>query len=70
MNVEYDRDTDVLYIRIRDGSYSYSEAINENVIIDIDVEGKILAIEILDASLTLGKETLEKTLKAEGALIT
>ena len=70
MNVEYDRETDALYIRIREGSYAYSEEVSENVIIDLDNEGKILAIEILDASSTLGKETLEKTLKAEGAIIT
>ncbi|MDJ0269543.1 MAG: DUF2283 domain-containing protein [Aigarchaeota archaeon] len=56
-------------MRVREGNYAYSEEVNENVVIDLDNEGKILAIEILDASSTLGKESLEKTLKAEGAVI-
>jgi len=60
MNVEYGRGTDVLYIRIKGGRYASSEEINENVVIDLDKEGRILAIEIPDASSTLGKEILEK----------
>jgi uncharacterized protein YuzE len=35
MNVEYDNETDVLYIRTREGMYAYSEEVNENVVIDL-----------------------------------
>ena len=67
MRVEYDKDLDITYIRLK---YAFSEEINENTIIDLDSEGRILAIEILDVSGFLGKELLRKTLKAEAAILT
>lgn len=70
MKIEYDRDLDIIYIRLKDGKYAFSEEVNENTIIDLDPEGRILAIEILDVSEVFGKELLEKTLKAEAAVIT
>lgn len=70
MKVEYDKDLDIMYIRLKEGKYAFSEEINENTVIDLDPEGKILAIEILDVSGFLGKELLQKTLKAEAAILT
>ncbi len=59
-----------MYIRLKEGQYAFSEEINGNALLDLDAEGKILAIEILDVSGFLGKELLEKTLKAEEAVLT
>ncbi len=70
MTVEYDKDLDILYIRLKDGKYAFSEDVNKNTIIDLDVDGRILAIEILDVSDFLGKELIKKTLKAEAAVLT
>ena len=73
MTVEYDKDLDILYIRLKEGKYALSEAseaINKNTIIDLDPDGRILAIEILDASDFLGKDQIKKTLKAEAAVLT
>jgi len=70
VRVEYDRDLDILYMRLRKGRYAFSEEINENTIIDLDPEGRILAVEILDVSGYLGEELLQKTLKAEMAVLT
>ncbi len=70
MTVECDKDLDILYIRLKDGKYAFSEDVNKNTIIDLDVDGRILAIEILDVSDFLGKELIKKTLKAEAAVLT
>jgi len=49
MKVRYDAETDVVYIRFREGEIAESDEIKEGVIIDYDSEGKPLAIELLDA---------------------
>lgn len=59
-----------MQIKLKDGEYAFSEEINKNTIIDLDSEGRILAIEILDVSDFLGKEQIEKPLKAEAAVLT
>jgi uncharacterized protein YuzE len=70
LTVEYDKDLDILYIRLKAGKYALSESINKNTIVDLDPDGRILAIEILDASDFLGKDQIKKTLKAEAAVLT
>jgi len=70
VKVEYDRDLDVMYIRLKEGKYAFSEEINENALLDLDLEGRILAIEIRDVSAFLGKDLLQKTLKSEAAVLT
>ncbi len=70
MRVEYDKDLDIMHIKLKDGKYAFSEDINQNAIIDLDQDGRILAIEILDVSDFLGKELVEKTLRAEAAILT
>jgi len=59
-----------MYVRFREGKYAFSEEINENAIIDLSDDGKILAIEILDVSKILGQDLLQRTLKAEAAALT
>lgn len=70
MRIEYDKDLDIMQIKLKDGKYAFSEDINQNTIIDLDQDGRILAIEILDVSDFLGKELIEKTLRAEAAILT
>lgn len=50
MKVRYDEQTDVVYIKFRDAKYHESDEIKEGVILDYDRSGKIVGIEILDAS--------------------
>jgi uncharacterized protein YuzE len=70
LRVEYDKDLDTMYIRLKEGKYAFSEEINENALLDLDPQGKILAIEIRDVSDFLGEDLLQKTLKAEEAVLT
>jgi uncharacterized protein YuzE len=50
MKIEYSKDIDALYIKLREAKISDSRDIEEGVTIDLDEKGHIVGIEILDAS--------------------
>jgi len=50
MRVIYDKETDTLTFVLRKGKYYESDEVREGIIVDVDKKGKIIAIEILDAS--------------------
>jgi len=63
--VEYDSKGDAMYIWLRRAKYDISEELAENVIIDLDKKGRIIGIEILDVSKTLGEELTNRILGSE-----
>jgi uncharacterized protein YuzE len=50
MKIEYSKDVDALYIRLREAQSEDSMDIEEGVTVDLDEKGHIVGIEILDAS--------------------
>jgi len=50
MKTLYDSEADALYVRFSDTAIVESEEVAEGVVLDFDVEGRIVAIEVLDAS--------------------
>ncbi|MCD6141728.1 DUF2283 domain-containing protein [Candidatus Bipolaricaulota bacterium] len=58
MRVRYDEETDALYIKLREGEYHESDEIRDGFILDYDVDGNIIAIEILNASAHLAPAEL------------
>jgi uncharacterized protein YuzE len=58
MKISYDKEADALYIVLRDIPASDSRDLEEGVTIDLDNDGHILGLEILDASERLGLESL------------
>ena len=50
MKVRYDKEVDAMYVYAEEGQSEYSEEIGEGIIIDVSKEGKIIGMEILDAS--------------------
>ena len=58
MKIEYDKEADALYIRLRDVKPADNMDIEEGVTVDLDKDGHIVGIEILDASDKLGLESL------------
>ncbi|MBM4278484.1 MAG: DUF2283 domain-containing protein [Deltaproteobacteria bacterium] len=50
MKIEYSKDIDVLYIRLREVQIEDSMDIEEGVTVDLDEKGHIVGLEILDAS--------------------
>ena len=58
MRIEYDKEADALYIVLRDVPASDSKDLEEGVTIDLDDEGHIVGLEVLDALERLGLEAL------------
>lgn len=62
MKFEYDKDADATYIyledSIADGEVNKTIELNDNIILDFDKNGKLLGVEILNASKLLNKKSL------------
>ena len=62
MKFEYDKEVDAAYIYlehpIKEGEAKKTIELNENIIIDFNENGKLLGIEILDASKIMNKKSL------------
>ncbi len=50
MKVKYDQETDILYISFNENKVAESDQDRQGIILDYDAEGKIVGIEVLDAS--------------------
>jgi YD repeat-containing protein len=57
MKTLYDPESDALYLRFSDTRVVESEEVSEGVVLDYDAEGRIVAIELLDASKHLAAGT-------------
>jgi uncharacterized protein YuzE len=59
MLFEYHPDTDMLYIKLADGASAESEEIAPGVVLDFDVNNRVLGVEIEDASTFIDLQRLE-----------
>ena len=50
MRFNYSKSEDALYIRFDERPYAQSDEVEEGIVFDYDKRGKIIGIEILDAS--------------------
>ena len=50
MKIHYDQKVDAVYIDLAKGKYEVSRKISDSIVVDEDKKGKVLGIEILDAS--------------------
>jgi uncharacterized protein YuzE len=58
MKIEYDPEADALYIQIREAHPDDNIDIEEGVTVDVDKDGHIVGVEILDASKRLSPSDL------------
>ena len=49
MKLRYDPKVDAIYIELAKGKYNRTKKASDSILVDEDVKGKILGIEILDA---------------------
>ena len=69
MKVIYDRETDTLSIILRAGKVAESDEVREGLIMDYDKVGKLLSIELLDASEQVNRpNTVEFALAGGGGI--
>jgi YD repeat-containing protein len=57
MKTLYDPESDALYLRFSDARVVESEEVSEGVVLDYDAEGRIVAIELLEARTHLAAGT-------------
>lgn len=50
MKIEYDREVDALYIRIQEKYVAKTREIVDGINIDLDEEGRLIGLEVLDAT--------------------
>ncbi len=60
MEINYDKDSDALYIEFRKGAFSHNKKVDDFTIIDLDKDDNILGIELLDASKKIPPDSLSK----------
>ena len=64
MKLEYDKEVDAAYIYLKfpmkEGECKKTIEVNKNIIIDLDHSGKVLGIEVLNASKVLNKAVLKE----------
>lgn len=62
MKFEYDKEVDAAYVYIehpiKNGEVKKTIELNENIILDFDKKGKLLGMEILNASKVMNKRVL------------
>ncbi|MDG6901928.1 MAG: DUF2283 domain-containing protein [Nitrososphaerota archaeon] len=46
-SLEFDKDADALYLRLKNGRVSSSEPLADNMVVDLDSKKKVLGIELL-----------------------
>lgn len=49
MKMKYDSKADAMYIELARGKYNRTRKISDSILVDEDIKGKILGIEMLDA---------------------
>ena len=52
MKVKYDKETDILYIRLSDIAIDESDEGKDGIILDYSANGQLVGIEVLNASKT------------------
>ena len=50
MEISYDKDADVLYIKLKNGKFKTNKKVSENVILDLDDKNNVLGVEFLFVS--------------------
>jgi len=60
MKISYDPEVDALDIEFQKGKYDISEELVEGIIVDYTKDGKIISIEILDASKKVPLKDMKK----------
>ena len=60
MDITYDKEADAVYIEFRKGKFVKNQKIDDFTIIDLDKDGNILGIELLDVKRRIPLESLSE----------
>lgn len=54
MKINYDSETDSIYISFKSGKYDHTKKVTDEILVDVDKRGKVLGLEVLDAKHNFG----------------
>lgn len=54
MKITYDKKVDAMYVELRTGRYDHTKKVTDSILVDVSKKGKVLGLEILDASKNIG----------------
>ena len=57
MKIVYDKEVDAMFIELRKGKFAKNKKLNDCAILDLDKDGNILGIELLDVSKRISIES-------------
>lgn len=60
MNIQYDKTADAMYIYLNKGKVKKTIKLQDRLVVDVDKDGKVLGIEILDVSSQVPKREVAK----------
>lgn len=60
MKIDFDQKHDIIRIKFQEGDYEISKELDDGIIVDMNKEGQIIAIEILDVSSKIPKGNLKE----------
>jgi len=60
MKVSFDRESDALYVRFSDEAVADTAEVRPGIMFDYDAQGRIVALEILDASRNLAVRDMKE----------
>jgi len=55
MNIKFNKEADAIYLRLSDAEIAESDEDKPGIVIDYDIDGNIVGIEVLHASHKIGK---------------
>lgn len=58
MEISYDKEADAIYIEFQKGEFAKNKKVDDFTIVDLDKQGNILGIELLDVSKRIPIESL------------
>lgn len=60
MEITYDKDADSMYIEFRRGEFAKNKKVDDFTVIDLDINGNLLGIELLEVSKRIPLESLSE----------
>ncbi len=69
MKFHYDKKTDSVYIKMSDNTYAESDEVSAGIILDHDKQGKLIGIEVLNASKRLPRAFKDQLSERDLAIV-
>lgn len=60
MEIDYDKDADALYLKLNEGKFNSNKVVDDFTILDLDSNGNVLGVEMLEVSKRLIDKSFNK----------